>query len=200
MAQGFGERLAWLRRRQGLSQGEVAAWLTEQGWPVRTQAVSKWEKDTTLPNARQFLLLCRLYGVRDVQRQFLSENTSEEAQLRALPLYTLAVSAGTGQFLDNAGYDMVEVGSEVPAQADFGVRIAGDSMEPRFIHGQIVWVRRQESLENGEIGIFLYNGEGYCKRLSTEGGQPALLSLNPAYGPIRVLPRDEFRVFGKVIG
>ena len=199
MEKSFGKRLAELRKRQGWSQGEVAQMLTERGWSVKTQAVSKWEKDTTLPNAAQFLILCQLYRVHDVQRAFLSEE-SESTAIRQLPLYTLAVSAGTGQFLDGSSYDLVEAGNEVSAQADFGVRIAGDSMEPRFVNGQIVWVRRQETLRSGEIGIFLHNGEGFCKRLETGSGTPMLVSLNSAYAPIPVREGDEFRVFGKVVG
>jgi len=200
MEKSFGTRLAELRKQQGWTQGEVARRLTEQGWPVKTQAVSKWEKDTTLPNAAEFLILCKLYRVTDVQRTFLQPEHSEERRLRSLPLYSLAVSAGTGQFLENAGYDMVEVGSEVSAQADFGVRIAGDSMAPRFVNGQIVWVRRQSTLELGEIGIFYLNGQSFCKRLAREHGSPLLVSLNHAYAPLAVGPDDEFRVFGKVVG
>ena len=200
MEKSFGTRLAELRKQQGWTQGEVARLLTEQGWPVKTQAVSKWEKDTTLPNAAEFLILCKLYRVTDVQRTFLHPEVTEERRIRSLPLYSLAVSAGTGQFLENAGYDMVEVGGEVSAQADFGVRIAGDSMAPRFVNGQIVWVRRQSTLEPGEIGVFFLNGQGFCKRLSRENGMPLLVSLNHAYAPLRVSEEDEFRVFGKVVG
>ncbi len=200
MEKSFGARLAELRRRQGWSQGEVARRLSEQGWPVKTQAVSKWEKNTTLPNAAEFLILCKLYNVTDVQKVFLGGGERAAAPLRTLPLYALAVSAGTGQFLDSGGYDLVEVGAEVSPLADFGVRVAGDSMEPRFVSGQIVWVRRQESLEPGEIGIFLLNGEGFCKRLGQDGRTPLLISLNRAYPPLRVGGNDDFRVFGKVVG
>ena len=192
----FGGRLAAARKAAGLNQTEVARRLTEAGFPVRTQAVSKWETDTTQPSARQLVELCRLYSIRDVVAAF----TSREHRGRILPLYRLAVSAGTGEFLDGDGYDTVEVGEEVSPLADFGVRIAGDSMEPRFVSGQIVWVRRQETLRHGEIGVFLYNGSGYCKRLEREGNRVELVSLNSAYPPIRVSAGDELRVFGRVVG
>ena len=192
----FGSRLAAARKAAGLNQTEVAARLTAAGFPVRTQAVSKWETDTTQPSARQLVELCRLYSIRDVVAAF----TPEERRGRILPLYRLAVSAGTGEFLDADGYDTVEVGEEVSPLADFGVRIAGDSMEPRFVHGQIVWVQRQETLRSGEIGIFNYNGAGYCKRLERTGGRVELISLNNAYAPIRVGAGDELRVLGKVVG
>ena len=174
----------------------MARRLTEAGFPVRTQAVSKWETDTTQPSARQLVELCRLYSIRDVVAAF----SPQTHKGRVLPLYRLAVSAGTGEFLDGDDYDTVEVGEEVSPLADFGVRIAGDSMEPRFVNGQIVWVRRQETLRQGEIGIFLYNGAGYCKRLERTGGRVELVSINRAYLPIRVSAGDELRVFGKVIG
>lgn len=198
MEDSFGARLAAARRAAGLNQTEVAERLTARGFPVRTQAVSKWETDTTQPGARQLVELCRLYGVRDVVAAFGARSGALPG--RVLPLYRLAVSAGTGEFLDGEGYDSVEVGEEVSPLADFGVRIAGDSMEPRFVHGQIVWVKRQETLRPGEIGIFLYNGAGYCKRLERRSGRVELISLNSAYPPIRVGPADELRVFGRVVG
>ena len=192
----FGSRLAAARKAAGLNQTEVARRLTQAGFPVRTQAVSKWETDTTQPSARQLVELCRLYSIRDVVAAF----TPQAHRGRVLPLYRLAVSAGTGEFLDGDDYDTVEVGEEVSPLADFGVRIAGNSMEPRFVNGQIVWVRRQETLRPGEIGVFLYNGAGYCKRLERAGGSVELVSLNSAYPPIRVSAGDELRVFGKVVG
>ena len=198
MENSFGRRLAAARKAAGLNQTQVAQRLTEAGYPVRTQAVSKWETGTTLPSALQLVELCALYGIRDVVGTFSSRRP--EPRGRVLPLYALAVSAGTGEFLDGDAYDAVEVGEEVSPRADFGVRISGDSMEPRFVHGQIVWVQRRETLLPGEIGIFLYNGSGYCKRLERSGDGVTLVSLNPRYAPIRVSAGDELRVLGKVVG
>ena len=200
MEQSFGRRLMALRKARGLSQTEVADYMTRAGFPVRMQAVSKWERDSTQPCARQLVELCRLYGVKDVVAAFAPAEDKTASPVRVLPLYHLAVSAGTGEFLDGADYDTVEVGEEVSPLADFGVRIAGDSMEPRFVHGQIVWVHRQSELRSGEIGIFLYNGAGYCKRWEQSGDTTALVSLNPLYAPISVAEGDDLRLFGKVVG
>ena len=75
---------------------------------------------------------------------YSTADTAQSVILRALPLYHLPVSAGTGQFLDSDDYEMMDVGSEVPMNANFGVRICGDSMTPRFADGQIVWVQQQQ--------------------------------------------------------
>ena len=54
--------------------------------------------------------------------------------------------------------------SSVPAGAEFGIYVSGDSMEPRYHSGQIVWVERCEELECGDIGIFVYDDCGYLKK------------------------------------
>lgn len=131
---------------------------------------------------------------------YSNSSISAGAVLRTLPLYQLPVSAGTGQFLDSDDYEPVEVDDCVPMSANFGVRIRGDSMMPRFEDGQVVWVRRQQTIEQGEIGIFLYNGDAYCKRFGAEGEYPALLSINEAYAPLIITENCDFRVFGKVVG
>ncbi len=95
---------------------------------------------------------------------------------------------------------MLEVGKEVPANADFGIRISGDSMEPQFINGQIVWVHQQETLSTGEIGIFCLDGNAYCKKLKDDAEGLFLISLNIKYEPIKIKETDSFKIFGKVVG
>ena len=119
-------------------------------------------------------------------------------RLRTIPLYDLPVSAGTGQFLDSSDYTLLEVDETVPLSATFAVRIRGDSMLPRFVDRQIVYVKQQQTLQPGEIGIFLLDGDAYCKMLSQEDGT-SLVSLNPAYRPIPIGEFSELRILGKVV-
>ena len=118
---------------------------------------------------------------------------------RELPLFLLPASAGTGEFLDGEEYDMVVVGSEVPESASFGIRLNGDSMTPRYVDGQIVWVYRTTELLDGDIGIFYLDGNAYCKRLHRENNLLELLSINPAYAPIPVTEASDFRIYGRVV-
>jgi len=62
-----------------------------------------------------------------------------------------------------------------------------------------VWVRQQQTIGQGEIGIFLLNGDAYCKKLGMVEHQPALISLNSAYPPLIIHENSDFRVFGKVV-
>ena len=138
----------------------------------------------------RLLLLSGLYSAKP--------SAPPAQQQRSLPLYHISVSAGTGQFLDSSDYEMIQVSDDVPASANFGVHIAGDSMEPLFSDGQIVWVRQQPTIRSGEIGVFLYDGASYCKRFACSGNQIFLESLNPAYPPIQV-KNSSLRVFGRVV-
>ena len=144
--------------------------------------------------AMEYIQLLRWSG-----RYSLPREEAEILPIRSLPLYAIGVSAGTGQFLDGEDYEMVEVGPEVPEGANFGVRVAGDSMEPRFHNGQIIWVRQQRSLMTGEIGIFLYDGNAYLKQLVAREGRVALHSLNPHYEDIFISDALPLRVLGKVL-
>lgn len=119
---------------------------------------------------------------------------------RTIKLFNIPASAGTGEFLDSDDYEEIIVGNEVPKNSDFGIRIHGDSMEPQFINGQIVWVEQMQELANGEIGIFFLDGNAYCKKLQITQYGTYLISLNPKYEPIPVTENATFRVFGKVVG
>ena len=226
---GIGEILTARRRELGMNQATLARRMSEKGFAVSNQAISKWENDSTLPNARQFLALCELLEIEDIRGTFLGGgdllaglsregrrkameyiqllrdsgryvlHREDHSRIRTLPLYSLAVSAGTGQFLDGEDYEMVEVGEDVPEGSHFGVRVAGDSMEPVFHDGQTVWVHQQRSLMTGEIGIFLYDGNAYLKQLVALRDSLALHSLNPKYTDIVISPELPLRVLGKVM-
>ena len=106
--------------------------------------------------------------------------------------------------------------STVPSGADFGVRVNGDSMEPVYHDGQIVWVEKTDTLQPGEVGVFLCNGEGYLKvydqqepseeeleeYLDSYGllhPQIVLVSYNEKYEPKLIYSTDTFIITGRVL-
>ena len=115
-------------------------------------------------------------------------------------MFDIPASAGIGNFLDGDNFTEIEVGEEVPETADFGIRISGDSMEPRFVNGQIVWVEQTQQVSDGEIGIFFLDGNAYCKKLQDTTDSISLISLNPKYAPITITENSSFHIFGRVIG
>ena len=210
MSKSIGEILNSKRRELGFSQTELASALAIDGIEVTNQAISKWETGSTLPNARQFLALCRALEIDDISGTFdggsrdgllAGLNTvgrkkaldyiellrdsgryglqPEPVKTRMLPLYSLAVSAGTGQFLDSEDYDMTEVGPEVPDGANFGVRVAGDSMEPYIHDGDVALCKRGAIIHDGDVGLFFVDGDMKCKQYCQDySGNVYLFSAN----------------------
>ena len=123
---------------------------------------------------------------------------SEVSELRRsyMRLFDLPAAAGTGNYLDSDSYTEIEIDKTVPKNADFAVRVSGDSMEPRFMDGQIVFVKEQSVVQVGEIGVFAIDGDSYIKKL----GHGEFISLNPRYKPIPIKEFSSVYTFGKVVG
>lgn len=116
---------------------------------------------------------------------------------RAILLYGMSVSAGTGVFLDDSVAEEIYIPDNSKTEdADFAVKISGHSMEPKYHDGDVLLVRDCDSIENGELGIFVLDGAGYFKIY----GGDRLLSLNPEFGEIPLRDFNEVSCCGKVIG
>ena len=116
---------------------------------------------------------------------------------RGILLYELPVSAGVGVYLDEASAESISIpDNEKTADADYALRISGNSMEPKYHDGDILLVQSADSVDVGELGIFLLDGSGFFK---VYGGD-RLLSLNPEYGPILLKDFSDVQCKGLVVG
>ena len=115
-----------------------------------------------------------------------------------IPFYRAPASAGTGSWLsDETPVEYTNVPkTEKTSSADFMLEVRGDSMQPKFFDGDRILIKNSESIYEGEIGVFILNGESYIKKM----GRNELISLNPAYGPIKLTEYDDIRCAGKVLG
>ena len=138
-------------------------------------------------------------GAVDSLINHLSGRQTEFIQLESpmlLPYYGRIVSAGTGQYVfDDIPPEMIEVESNhINMQADFAVGVYGDSMEPTYSDGDVLLIKKQPSVNIGEIGIFMIDGEAFVKEL----GHNVLVSHNPKYAPIPF--SESISCIGKVLG
>lgn len=126
------------------------------------------------------------------------DEEAEAQQFIARQYFDMPASAGTGEWLDgDSSYSIINVPlTDSSRRADFIIRVAGDSMEPIFCDGDKLLVLRTQSLDIGDVGVFVLNGESYVKKL----GNSKLISINPAYGDIPYDKNDTISVVGKVIG
>ena len=181
-------KLAEVRKSAKISRTQLAQLLSQKGIDVKTYTIGKWETGASKPTVETFLAICDICRVIDIRGTF--------AEKRLVRLYDIPVSAGLGNYLDSGEHEMIEVDNTVPNTADYAVRVSGDSMAPRFVDQQIIFVHEQQALDEGEIGIFCFNSEAYLKKL----GRGCLISLNSSYEPIPIGEYDDVRVLGKVVG
>lgn len=152
---------------------------------------------TSLPGAKPA-------GTRAITHESLSsrlanayESNDNGFRRRMLPLYDLPVSAGVGVSLDGDSTEEISISdNNRTKEADFALRISGNSMEPRYHDGDILLVQETDTLEFGELGIFILDGSGFFKVF----GGDRLYSLNPDYGDILLKDFEDVRIAGRVIG
>ena len=132
----------------------------------------------------------------EYQRNFAVRPKRKPRMLR-LDFYNYPASAGTGNFLDDETPDEIWVKECDEAEAaDYVIPISGDSMEPTFHDGDKVFVEKRDTVDEGDIGIFVVNGDVFIKEL----GDRCLLSHNSTYKPRKLGSTDSIYCCGRVLG
>lgn len=98
-----------------------------------------------------------------------------------IPHFSLPSAAGVSAPLDDNNFTMISVKGYVPPETDYAINIQGNSMFPHVQDGEMVFVKKQDELNIGDIGIFCVDGAMYCKQYYRTGdGIVMLVSANPA--------------------
>lgn len=194
----FSQRLKNARTSKGMTQTDVAKKIF-----ISQAAYSKYETGAASPNPET---LAKLADVLDVSVSYLLGKPSDAPQKNKVRVPVLGrVAAGIPieaieDIIDYEDLDAEEFGDG----EYFGLLIKGHSMEPKISDGDIVIVRRQDTIEDGEIGVVLVNGdEATVKRVKQTPQGIALLPNNPAFDPMYYTHEEidflPIRVVGRVV-
>ncbi|HAR4347490.1 TPA: helix-turn-helix domain-containing protein [Staphylococcus aureus] len=108
------------------------------------------------------------------------------------------VSAGVGERLHGETLFTEMVKAPIPPH-DLALKVNGDSMEPMFKDGEIIFVEKTHNIKNGQIGIFIIEEEAYVKKVFVEDDRLTLVSLNKEYRDLHFYRNESVRLVGKVI-
>ena len=118
---------------------------------------------------------------------------------RKIPLLG-EIAAGIPIYANEDHEAYVEVNADI--NADFALRVKGDSMNgARIYNGDIVFVRQQSSVNTGEIAVVIIDDDATLKRFYQNGNTITLVSENSAFPPM-VIHLDEassIRILGKAV-
>ena len=241
----IGRQIEIAREELGLSRADLRYLVGTYGVNLHRDIVRRWEIGETTPTCYQLIALCYALNLENgfeyfgslprklnkegrrkvaeyendlvASGRYAPEPFIQEIEYIDMPLSYLPVSAGTGEFLDEGNYEMISVPkSTVPAGAKFAIRVKGDSMEPTYNDGQLIWVQETKELHPGDVGVFFYGDQGYMKSYSLREPdeelrdvftdvdgvlhpQPVLISYNKKYDPIFVSPETRFEIVGRVL-
>ena len=192
-------RIKLMRKEKGMTQGELAAKLG-----VAQNTVSNWESGIRNPDPES---LKKLANVLECSVDFLLENDSADGRgKRGKKIPVLGyVKAGIPIDRIEEIVDYEEISEEMAAGGEFfGLKVRGDSMEPKISEGDVVIIRKQSDVLSGEIAIVCVNGDEVAikKFLKHENGV-SLVSFNHAYPPMFYTKEEVIskpvRVLGKVV-
>lgn len=194
----FGQRLRAARKEKRLTQKELAAKIN-----AAHNSISNWENDQNMPDPDTIQNLC---WALDVQPNYffsvenaLPTNIMPMPEMRRIPLIG-SIACGAPILAEEHIEDYVDLPRHV--KADFSLTCKGDSMiNARIFDGDIVYIRQQDTVENGQIAAVLIGTEATLKRVRLFDDHIVLEPENPMYKPL-VYWNEEMntvRILGKAV-
>lgn len=126
-----------------------------------------------------------------------------KSKFRIPVLGRVAAGIPIEQIVDVDDYE--DISEAMAANGDyFALKIHGDSMQPRMCENDVIIVRKQETVENGETAVVSINGlDATCKKIEYTDDGITLISTNPAYSPMHFTQKQindlPIRILGKVV-
>lgn len=196
----FGSKLRAARKAKQLTQKELAAKIK-----AAHNSISNWENDQNMPDPDTIQNLCWALDVEP--NYFFSVDSSLSLPRNIIPLPEMqripllgSIACGSPILADEHIEDYVDIPRNI--HADFALTCKGDSMiNARIFDGDIVYIRQQDTVVNGEIAAVLIDGEATLKRVRLFDDHISLEPENPMYKPLVYWGNDmnDVHILGKAV-
>lgn len=187
------------RKASKLTQRQVSEALN-----VTAATYSRYENNLIQPDPQTLLKISKILNV-SVDYLLGAEPQQPSSQGVKIPVLGRVVAGIPIEAVTDI-LDYEEIPAAMAASGEyFALRVQGDSMAPRIKEGDIVIVRRQQEVENGEVAIVLVNGnEATIKEVQFSQFGITLVAWNPSVYTPHFYPMDEveslpLRILGKVV-
>lgn len=139
-----------------------------------------------------------------LDREPIRSNISEPLDnIYPVPVFD-SVSAGLGAYTDShiVRYAPILITNPYDVENTICVTVQGDSMSPKIEDGDVIVVRKNCPVDDGDIAVVRIGDEAVVKKVMMGRGFITLISLNPAYEPRTITgpDLDEVEIVGRVLG
>lgn len=180
----LGEKIRKLRKENGWRQDQLANILNKEfGLKIDRVMISKWETGYQTPVLYTISCLAKVFNV---SIDYLNGTGTIQHNKKGVTIPVLGyVRAGIPIEAVEDILDYEEISMDMASKGEhFALSIKGDSMEPRITEGDVVIVRKQDIVENGELAVVLVNGnDATVKKFYMNDNGVTLISTNPSYEP-----------------
>lgn len=190
----IGKRIAQMRRERGISQEELAELAL-----LHRVTVAKYETGQVEPGA---IALSRIADALNVSTDELLCRTEKLPPFIPIIRGSVPVVGEIACGVPITAEQNVEGFADVPdgVRADFALRCKGDSMTPTFLDGDLVLIRQQPEVDDGQIAAVGIDGEATLKHFYKTPGGVLLVSDNPKFAPMAYPAASAPIVYGKAVG
>lgn len=193
------DRIRLLCKKSGTSITKIEA---ELGYANGT--IGKWSKSKRPPPLEKIIAIAnRLDCSIDYLRSGESGSFQQSNGIKIPVLGDVAAGIPIEAITDILDYEEIDEAMAKTGEF-FGLRIKGDSMEPRMQEGDVVIVRKQDTAVNGDTVVVLVNGDSATvKKIKYGPDGITLISSNPSHDPIFYSAGEveslPVRVIGRVV-
>ena len=194
MKNDIGKRIASIRRDRGLNQEELAELAM-----LHRVTLAKYETGQVEPGA---LALSRIADVLNVSTDELLCRTDKLPPFVSIVAGAVPIVGEIACGVPITAQQNIDGYADLPdgIHADFALKCKGDSMTPTFLDGDLVLIRQQPEVEDGQIAAVGINGEATLKHFYRQENGILCVSDNPKYAP-QFFPEESLPiVYGLAVG
>lgn len=188
-----------LKKQMKLNNKSQADLSKDLNLPFTT--ISNWYRGIRYPRPDKMQLLADYFGIR---MEELISNSINNSGIKIPILGTVIAGIPVTAVEDIIGYE--EISEKMARCGDyFALEIKGDSMEPKMSKGDIVIVKQQNTVENGQIAIVLVNGdEATVKKVRFRDNGIELIAFNsyvyePHFYSAKEIDELPVKIIGRVV-
>ena len=194
----FSDRLKEAREKKGYTQQDVARLMNIDKSTYCGYETGKRQPDVTKLKAVSVILGVSVDDLLETGHS-LPSNIIPMPEMKKIPLVG-AIACGAPILAEEHIEEYISIPKEI--HADFALTCKGDSMVgARIYDGDIVYIRQQETVENGEIAAVLIDDEATLKRVHVYEDHIVLSPENPMYKPLAYWDQEmaEVHILGKAV-